>query len=99
MEQKIVLDDPTPKLKTPRTRKPCERFLTMEEYVALMEALPTTPDRIIVRLATTLGLHLASCLHCVGTIFKRTACGSMKAYPDLKNRVSKRRRLRTARHS
>ena len=85
------------KLKTPRTRKPCEQFLTMEEYVAPMEALPTTRDRIIVRLATT--LHLASCLHCVGTIFERTACGSMKAYPDLKNRVSKRRRLRTARHS
>jgi hypothetical protein len=27
----------------------------MEEYVALMEALPAARDRIIVRLATTLG--------------------------------------------
>lgn len=97
MEQKIVLDDPTRKLKTPRTRKPCEQFLTMEEYVAPMEALPTTRDRIIVRFGDDVTPGELFALRWNDIRANRLRID--ESVPDLKNRVSKRRRLRTARHS
>lgn len=53
-----VLDaNPSARLKLPGSAKAQERYLTREEYDAILEHLPTTADQLIVNLATNTGLR------------------------------------------
>ncbi|SPF42730.1 putative Integrase family protein [Candidatus Sulfopaludibacter sp. SbA4] len=56
VEQEIIPKNMARKLKMPPTKKPCERFLSIDDYNALMLELEFR-DRLIVRIAVTLGLR------------------------------------------
>jgi integrase len=56
IDAQLIVHNPARKLATPRTKKPCGRFMTMEEYGALLTQVEGR-DRVIVRLAVTLGLR------------------------------------------
>jgi integrase len=56
VEQEILPKNPARKLKMPPTKKPCERFLSIEDYNVLLGELGFR-DRLIVRMAVTLGLR------------------------------------------
>lgn len=56
VEQEVIAKNAAQKLKMPPTRKPCERFLSIEEYGALLAELEER-DQLIVRMAVTLGLR------------------------------------------
>lgn len=57
MDAEIIEANPAARLKLPGSAKAQERYLTHDEFRALLEALPTTGDRLIVNLATNTGLR------------------------------------------
>jgi integrase len=56
-DQDVLMKNPAAKLKMPPTRKPCQRYLTAEEYVKLTANLPEARDRLIVRMFVSLALR------------------------------------------
>ncbi|HWQ53553.1 MAG TPA: tyrosine-type recombinase/integrase [Bryobacteraceae bacterium] len=56
VEQEIIGKNPARKLQMPKTRKPCGRFLTVEEYWRLLAELEDR-DRLVVHIAVALGLR------------------------------------------
>lgn len=57
MDAEIIDANPAARLKLPGSAKSQERYFTREEYDSLLEALPTTADRLIVNFATNTGLR------------------------------------------
>ncbi len=55
VEQELVVKNPARKLSMPPTRKPCGRFLTLEEFDSLIANLEFR-DRLIVRMFCAMGL-------------------------------------------
>ena len=56
VEQELITKSPARKLKMPPTAKPCGRFLSLEEFDALILQLEFR-DRLIVRMACTMGFR------------------------------------------
>lgn len=57
MDAEIVESNPAARLKLPGSAKAQERYLTRDEFDALLEHLPTTADRLIVDFATHTGMR------------------------------------------
>lgn len=57
MDAGVIDANPAARLKLPGSAKAQERYLTHDEYDALLEHLPTTADRLIVKFATNTGLR------------------------------------------
>lgn len=57
VEAEVIDANPAARLKLPGSAKAQERYLTREEYEALLEHMPTTADRLIVQFATNTGMR------------------------------------------
>lgn len=57
VDAEVIDANPAARLKLPGSAKAQERFLTREEYDAILEQLPTTADRLIVAFATNTGMR------------------------------------------
>lgn len=57
VDAEIIDANPAARLKLPGSAKAQERYLTREEFDALLEHLPTTADRLIVQFATLTGMR------------------------------------------
>jgi integrase len=57
MDAEIVESNPAARLKLAGSAKAQERYLSREEYEAVLEQLPTTADQLIVKFATNTGMR------------------------------------------
>lgn len=57
MDAEIIDANPAARLKLPGSSKAQERYLTREEFAALLEQMPTDADRLIVDFATHTGMR------------------------------------------